>query len=391
MGMYSDYLTKQMSFEQISQERKVQLARIAFLRQREVVVYAGDIAKNIPISSIDRSDFLPFKDQVEGLEGNKIDIILQTLGGLAEVVEDLVLLLRSRFTEVGVIVPGYAFSAGTIFSLAADEILMSPTSSLGPIDAQIFSNGKRFSADAFLEGLYKIMKEANENKGLNIAYIPILQNISPGEIQNCENAQNFSQTLVKRWLKQYKFKSWETHSSSGFPVTDDEKTSRAEEIAKALSKQSEWLTHGRSVKMPDLRQLGLQITDYSCQPELSEAIDRYHTLLQMSFETNLYKIYETQKTQILKFLNTPVALAQKDTPKFQNPLIIQIPCGKCQATKTFQVNLDRLMPPVPEAIMFPSNNIFKCDGCGSENNLLGVRQQIELQTGRKIVNAENQP
>lgn len=222
MGVYSDYLSRQLSFEELTNERKAQLRRISDIRGRNVLSFASDVAKNCP-NSIDYSDIVPFTDQLSVLTGNEIDIILETPGGLAEVVEDLVKLLRSRFDRVGIIVPGMAKSAGTIFTMAADEILMGTTSALGPIDAQIVSNGKRFSADAFLAGLDSIRKEAEEKKHLDIAYIPILQNISPGEIQHCENAQAFSRTLVTNWLRDYKFKFWNTHSSNGAPVTDAEK------------------------------------------------------------------------------------------------------------------------------------------------------------------------
>jgi ClpP class serine protease len=40
--------------------------------------------------------------------------------------------------------------------MAADEILMDAASALGPIDAQIFWQGKVFSADALLEGFEKM-------------------------------------------------------------------------------------------------------------------------------------------------------------------------------------------------------------------------------------------
>ena len=50
----------------------------------------------------------------------------------------------------------------------------------------------------------KIKDDVLNTGKLNPAYIPILQNISPGEIQHFENAQNFSRTLVTKWLKTYK-------------------------------------------------------------------------------------------------------------------------------------------------------------------------------------------
>jgi hypothetical protein len=37
--------------------------------------------------------------------------------------------------------------------MAGDEILMGPTSALGPVDAQILFQGKRFSADPFWRDL----------------------------------------------------------------------------------------------------------------------------------------------------------------------------------------------------------------------------------------------
>ena len=83
--------------------------------------------------------------------------------------------------------------------MAADEILMGTTSALGPIDVQLTWQGKRFSADAFLEGMNKIKKEVTETGILNKAYIPILQGISPGEIQSAVNALDFSKRLVTDW------------------------------------------------------------------------------------------------------------------------------------------------------------------------------------------------
>lgn len=196
MGIYTEYLDKSFDWPALQAERKKQLSRIAQSRGgRAILTFAAAMAKDAPIA-IDYDDRVPILDQISNLEGDKIDIILETPGGSAEIVEDIVEHIRNRFAEVAMIIPGYAKSAGTIMVMAGDEILMEPASALGPIDAQIIQGGKRFSAHAFLEGLKKI-KEEIENQGhLNRAYIPILQNISPGEIQNCENALSFAKTLV---------------------------------------------------------------------------------------------------------------------------------------------------------------------------------------------------
>lgn len=384
MGVYSEYLDRQFSFEELSRERKLQLARIADLRGRDILVYASDVNSNVP-NSIDYSDELPFADQLSNITSENIDILIQTPGGLAEVVEDLVRIVRKKHKEVGIIVPGMAKSAGTIFAMAADEILMGNLSALGPIDAQIVSNGKRFSADAFLEGLNKIRKKAAEDKKIELAYIPMLQNLSPGEIQHCENAQNFSKTLVTKWLKEYKFKNWTVHESSQTPVSEQERENRANEIASELCNHSKWLTHGRSIGIEELRELKLVVTDYSKNPELNDAITRYFTLLQMSFETNIYKIYETPKSQIYRSINTSPPIENNPMQKLPNPLIVDFECGKCHGKLKMQINFNQRFPCVEGTIPFPRNNLVKCPFCGAESNVLGLRQQLEAQTKRKIV------
>ncbi len=384
MGIYSDYLNQQMSFETLSSERKKQLKRISDIRGRGVLVFASDVAKDCP-NNIDYSDIVPFSDQLSTLSGDEIDIILETPGGFAEVVEDLVKLIRSRFNKVGIIVPGMAKSAGTIFTMAADEILMGPTSALGPIDAQMVSNGKRFSADAFLAGFKAIREQAEKKKHLDIAYIPILQNISPGEIQHCENAQAFSRTLVTNWLKDYKFKFWEKHSSTGASVTDEDKENRADAIATLLCNHGHWLTHGRSIKLSDLEEMRLQITDYSKNAELDDAITKYYTLLRMSFETNIYKIYETAESQIYRSINTAGAPPPMQLPSLPNPLIIDFDCGKCHNKSKIQINFEKEFPLQLGVLPFPKDNLFRCPACHAESNLLGLRQQLEVQAHKRIV------
>jgi hypothetical protein len=383
MGIYTEYLDKSFDWPALQAERKKQLSRIAQLRAgRTILTFAAAMTKEAPIA-IDYDDRVPLQDQISNLEGNKIDVILETPGGNAEIVEDIVEYIRNRFTEVAMVVPGYAKSAGTIMVMAGDEILMEPASALGPIDAQIIQGGKRFSAHAFLEGLKKI-KEEIENQGhLNRAYIPILQNISPGEIQNCENALSFAQTLVTEWLTKYKFKFWKTHSSTGEPVMEEEKKKRAQEIAEILCDHGRWLTHGRSITMNDLREMRLKVTDYSENSKLCDAIRRYYTLLKMSFDTtNIFKIYETAKSQIYRFA-TPQAPAVPSAQQ-ANTAIIEFECPNCKAKTKIQANLKAGIPIEKDAISFPKDNIFICPACKVRNHLGTIRSQVESQSKRKI-------
>jgi len=84
------------------------------------------------------------RQAIEGLQERKnvVTVILDTPGGVVEVVERMVSVLRSVYDEVTVIVPDRAMSAGTILALSADRIMMDHLSCLGPIDPQIERDGK---------------------------------------------------------------------------------------------------------------------------------------------------------------------------------------------------------------------------------------------------------
>lgn len=385
MGYYADYLNQQLNFEQLTAERKKQLGRISELRGgRDLLVFAADLNKEIPLTSVGYVDVLPISDQLSNLRGAKLDLILETPGGSGEAAEDIVRLLRTKYDDLAVIIPGWAKSAGTIMAMAADEILMGPTSALGPIDAQLSWQGKRFSADALLEGMEKIKKEVTDTGVLNKAYVPILQGISPGELQSAQNALDFSKKTVTQWLAHYKFKNWKQHSTTGQPVTEDEKKARAKEIAEQLCDHRFWLTHNRSIKLDDLKAMRLLVTDYSLQPELAEAITRYYALLQMTFSSNLYKIYETPESQIVKFLMPQVS------PPAQAPniAVIDFQCNNCKARTKIQANLGSTQPLQPGNTLFPDDNKFRCPNCGVEHDLSDARRQVEAQAKKPVVSKE---
>lgn len=404
MGIYSEYLDQGSKLD-LQGERKKQLGRIAQLRQREILVYASDSSKarqGAPVA-IDNSDLLPITDQVSNLKGTSIDVLLETGGGSGETTEDIVRLLHEKFESVAFIVPGMAKSAGTIMAMGGDEILMEPASSLGPIDAQIQWEGKVFSAEAFLKGLESIKKEVLETNSLNRAYIPILQRISPGEIQNADNALSFAKELVRQWLTEHKFKNWNTHKTHnpGTPVTPEEKQARAKQIADVLCDHSKWLSHARSIKIPDLESVGLQITDYSKTKELADAIRRYHALLQMTFDaTPIYKLFETPGSQIQRFFaqlqmgmgGLPGLIPQLPFPGgkpapgqvLPSSALIQFNCPKCGKAHRLQVDFDKQQPLQPGNERFPSKDILTCNQCGMSHNLAALRSQLELQMKRKV-------
>jgi ClpP class serine protease len=66
-----------------------------------------------------------------------VDIVLHTPGGLVLAALQIARAVSHRKGKVSVFVPHYAMSGGTLIALAAEEIVMSQHSVLGPIDPQI--------------------------------------------------------------------------------------------------------------------------------------------------------------------------------------------------------------------------------------------------------------
>jgi ClpP class serine protease len=395
MGIYSEYLDKGLGgdIEALNKERKVQLERISRRRGRDVLVFAADLKPVINqeralLRHVTQADILPITDQLTNLSGSGLDLILETAGGFAEIAEQLLRILRSKYSDFAVIVPGAAKGAGSILAMGADEILMEPfASALGPIDAQL----RGLSVEALLTGVEKIKKEVVKTEQLNKAYVPLLQGVSPGDLQNARYLLDLSKNLVTEWLANYKFKTWTTHRTPGKPtyrqpVTEVDKKRRGRQIARQLANHKAWKAHSRSITLEDLRAMRLEVTDYAGDAELADAVRRYYTLLQMTFETNIYKVYETPGSQILRY-EVPLA-AQKPLPAKPTEAdvaIRELVCKKCQQQTLIQANLRPGLPLQAEHTIFPATNRFICPGCGTEQDLSQLRQQIELVTKKKII------
>ncbi len=128
----------------------------------------------------------------------------------------------------------------------------------------------------------------------------------------------------------------------------------------------------------------LQITDYSKNADLADAIRRYHVLLQMTFQTTVYKIFETPDSQIYRFLAPPTpSPAQGPSDPKQATLAMQ--CQKCHTPFQVQANLGESQPLQEGNLPFPPDNKLNCPGCGIEIDLSDARRQIEVQSKKRVV------
>ena len=210
---------------------------------------------------------------------NSIAVILDTPGGVVEVVERIVTTLRWAFHEVVVIVPDRAMSAGTILALSADRIMMDYFSCLGPIDPQIERDGKLVPALSYLNQFERLNQKASSSR-LTTAEYALLSKLDLGELYQFEQARELSIELLVKWLSKYKFKHWNRTSTQGIEVTDEMKTKRAKEIAALLNDTARWHSHARGIDRRTLcDEVGLKIDDLSSNSTLHQCIMSYFELL----------------------------------------------------------------------------------------------------------------
>lgn len=212
---------------------------------------------------------------------SRIAVVLDTPGGTVEVVERMVEVIRHHYDEVNFLIPNLAMSAGTVFVMAGNRIFMSYFSGLGPIDPQIVKDGKLVPALAYLNQYERLCKKAVDGELNTIEYV-LLNQFDLGELYQFEQARELSHEFLIKWLSTYKFKDWDKHSSTGTPVTEEDKAQRAKEIAAALSDNERWHSHARMISRDTLvsdPKLRLKIEKLEDTPELLNALEEYFRLL----------------------------------------------------------------------------------------------------------------
>jgi hypothetical protein len=247
-----------------------------------------------PLVDGTESSFLQIVEQLSS-DAKKRDVlyvILTSPGGSAIAVERHVNIIRNHYNEVNFIIPDYAYSAGTIFCMSGNNILMDYFSVLGPIDPQIKNKeGKFIPALGYLDKVNELLKKA-QNNTLTQAEFIILKEMDLAELRSFEQAKELTIDQLKKWLVKYKFKNWKTHSSDPTKiVTDEEKIKRAEDIAGKLSDNNIWKSHGRPINIETLeKELKLKIEDFGRDSKRKELIRGYYSLLSDYVKKNNIKL-----------------------------------------------------------------------------------------------------
>jgi len=233
-------------------ERIKKYQAIEDYRGRPLIAYATSTRRNV--RAMMAGDAVRwFIDQIDAIsDGESVDILIHSTGGDALAAWKLMSTLRGRFSDVAVLVPYMAFSAATIFCLGADEIVMHPHASLGPIDPQISLLNKdgtrrQFSFEdvgAFLRFLADEIR-ITEQAQVSPVVEKLLSVVDPLILGSAKRASELSTDVGERLLQ--------TH------MTEPEEASRTRDIAENLNKS--FFAHGDAVSRLRAKELDLKVAD----------------------------------------------------------------------------------------------------------------------------------
>ena len=285
MSNFLYYCAKKLTMHNPINDHVRQILR-SKLEELEQELNANVFTYSGPILTGSQNEILRLFEMLsqDAAKRDNLVVILTTGGGSAEAVERYVNIIRHHFNEVSFVVPDYAYSAGTIFCMSGDQILMDYFSVLGPIDPQIQNkDGKLVAALGYLDKVNELVEKSRQGQ-LTQAEFLILKELDLAELRSFEQAKELTITLLKKWLVKYKFKNWYVHRTDpekkDMQVTHGEKEERAEQIADALSDNNRWKSHGRPINLVTLREeLRLEIEDYSENIVRSKLIRGYYALV----------------------------------------------------------------------------------------------------------------
>lgn len=267
---------------------------LALLHQktgRNTILYATNWTQpGFPVSDpnalmIGEGDIEGLMEVIHGLNGADLDLVLHSPGGSAESTEALVTYLRTKFSDIRVIIPQAAMSAATMLACASNRIVMGKHSFIGPIDPQVRlltqAGPQMAPAQSIVDQFERGKKECVENPKNLGPWLPMLGQYGPALLVQCEEAQALAKELVSEWLARYMF--------SGKADALD----RASKIAHALSDHQSFKTHGRHIGREKAKELGLVIEDLESDQELQDAVlSVFHATSHTFGSTTALKIIE---------------------------------------------------------------------------------------------------
>jgi hypothetical protein len=207
-----------------------------------------------------------------------LDLILHTPGGDIAATESIVDYLWTMFEkDIRVFVPQLAMSAGTMIACSAKNIVMGKESSLGPIDPQLGGVAAQAVLDEF--------QMATESIKRDPATIPLWQSIigkyHPTFLYECLQAIEWSQSMVKEWLKNNMF------------LGESDNEEKSQRVLKEIADHSSTKTHSRHFSLKKCLEIGLKVNELEKDGTLQDLVLTVHHAFMHTFsQSSAVKILE---------------------------------------------------------------------------------------------------
>lgn len=290
-----------VSEEQAAPEEQIlwDLQDLAEFTERPTLLYVSNARSTAPDATPFPcpEDLFLFSDALRQVEGDRLDLILNSQGGTPEVAEQLVVFLRGNISYIRCFVPHLVTGAAALLALACNEICLDDRAALGPIEPYVpvtrhLPNGttstEYVSASAILQGFDHARETLREEGEAGLtAYAPLLERYDLHTFELCRNAVELARELVRQWLKDYMFHDLSARESSVI----------IRRVLEKFSKPSEFLSPQRPIGLEAARNCGLRITDLRANSELRERIWRLYWLTSLLFEQQrgVYKVCATSQ------------------------------------------------------------------------------------------------
>jgi hypothetical protein len=243
------------AFNAVRYQRQDVIKLIEATYGRQLICYVAGIG-----SPIDRDDAVKFVDLLHNVRRNEsVDLLLHTPGGEIDSAEKIMKLVRSRVGKgrLRVIVPDFAKSSGTLMVLAADSVVMSDISELGPIDPQVAlseGSGRRWHSinnylDAYKEHSAELKKDPT-----NVVAQLMLDKINPATLKLFQATQKRAQKIAEEHLKTGMFKEKGNWSLAATTLIDTDK----------------WPSHGQMISWQDAQAQDLGLIVEYMEPDSEE-------------------------------------------------------------------------------------------------------------------------
>ena len=235
---------------------------------------------------IDRDDTVPFVDLLYNVPPNRnVDLLLHTSGGSADVAEKLMGMMRKHVgpTQLRIIVPDFAKSAGTLMVLGADSVVMSDASELGPIDPQARLFDRWQSVQNYIDA-YTTHATTLETDRDNVAAKIMLGKLDPATLKLCDAAVRRAEQAAENLLKRGMFRH-----EGNWTLTASE-----------LLDTTRWLSHGQVISWEAARdpKIGLVVEYCAYHSEEWQHYWRLYCLQRLAVG-NRQKLYESDHVSLL--------------------------------------------------------------------------------------------